>query len=167
MIVDVTRLNWKRDLSMDNIQRIFSTIGDNFYLKLLAGTACSVNDFVFHPRHDAVVIVLALVLLDTSTGLLKAIRSHTVSSSGFFRCMTKMVVYTIMMSVSALLDKITSLDTVISALSVCSVFLSVTESLSSLENISALGFSTPKKLIDMLRFAQGQIGGDDSGPKKP
>jgi phage-related holin len=81
--------------------------------------------------------------------------------------MTKMAVYVIMLSISALLDKITSLDTIISALSVCSVFLSVTESLSALENISALGFSTPKKLIDMLRFAQGQISGDDPGPKKP
>jgi len=161
MKVDPTQLNWK-DFNMENIQRIFATIGDNWFFKVILGSLLSLNDWVFHPKHDTVTIVMAFIALDTLTGLMKAFKNGTVSSSGFFRCAVKIVVYFSLLATGALLDRVTSMDAIISALSVMATFLSTTEAISVLENAAGLGFKIPTQVIKMLKFAQGEaLDGND------
>jgi len=160
MKIDPTKLNYGRELSMENLQRLFGAISDSWALKLCLGTLISVNDWFFHPRHDTIIIVLVFVALDTFTGLLKAFKTKTVSSSGFFRSFVKITVYMTMMATGALLDKLVALDSFISALSIIGTFLAITEAISVLENTSAIGFKVPMKLVAMLKFVQK---GDDKG----
>lgn len=143
---------------MENLQRLFGAIGDSWIIKLCLGTLISVNDWFFHPQHDTIVVVLAFVALDTFTGFLKAFKTRTVSSSGFFRSFVKLSVYMTMLATGALLDKLVALDSLISALSIIASFLSITEAISILENTAAIGFKIPMKLVTMLKFVQQ--GGD-------
>jgi toxin secretion/phage lysis holin len=158
MKIDPTKLNYGRELSMENLQRLFGAIGDSWVVKLCLGTLISVNDWFFHPRHDTVTIVLAFVALDTLTGFIKAFKEQKVSSSGFFRAFVKLTVYMTMLATGALLDKLVALDALISALSIVASFLSITEAISVLENTAAIGFKVPMKLVSMLKFVQQ--GGD-------
>lgn len=161
--LDPTRLNWK-DWNMDGIKNILGTIWENWFIKIVLGSLVSLNDWVFAPKQDIVVVVMAFVALDTVSGLMKAYKSGTISSSGFFRCGLKLLVYMILLATGSLLDKITSMDAVVSALSIMATYLASTETISICENAAALGFKTPSNLIKFLKFAKSD---DDSGPKKP
>jgi len=159
MILDPTMLNYRREFSMDNLQRLFVAISESWFFKLMLGACFSVNDWVFHPRHDTIIVVLAFVTLDTLTGALKALIRREFSSSGFFRCALKIPVYLILLMSGALLDRVVEMQSLFSALSIVAVFLSTTEAISILENIGGIGFPIPKKLMDVLRFAQDRFSG--------
>jgi len=166
MKIDPTKLNWK-DWNMTSIKDILATIVDNWLIKFVLGALIGINDWIFSPKQNTVAIVMAFIALDTISGFLKAVKSGTVSSSGFFRCGLKLLVYTILLAAGALLDRVSSVGAIISALSVTATYLSVTETISVCENITALGFKTPQNLMKILRVTQ--IGDDknDSGSKKP
>lgn len=153
---DPTKLNYEV-LSVENIKTILANLTDYWGLKVLATTALSINDWFFHPRHDNLTIVCVFVLFDTVTGFLKARQNHVLSSSGFFRFSVKLMVYFILMAVGSLLDKILPVSDYVSALSIMTGFLAVTESLSVLENISGLGYSVPTRIVSMLRLTKQQF----------
>lgn len=165
MIVrDPTKLSYFEVFSVENLKGILSSIGDYWLTKLLVAMVLTINDWFFHPRHDVVLIVFIFILLDTVTGLLKAHRNHVVSSSGFFRFALKLTVYLILLAVGALLDKIIPGTEIVSALSIFGVFLSLTECLSVCENVSALGYSVPTKLVSGLKLAKKNLEEDTKTP---
>ena len=153
---DPTKLNYTEVFGVENLQKIFSTISDHWILKLLVGLLCGVNDWFFHPNHAIVEVVSVLVLLDTVTGLLKAYRQHTISSSGFFRFALKLAVYLVLLATAALLDKVIQIPLMSDSVTLMAAFLSVTEAISIMENIGALGFAIPAYLLKILKFSQGQ-----------
>lgn len=161
---DPTKLNYGEVLSVENIKTILANLTDYWGLKALAAMALSINDWFFHPRHDNLTIVCVFVLFDTVTGFLKARQNHVLSSSGFFRFSIKLLVYFILMAVGSLLDKILPVSDYVSALSIMTGFLAVTESLSVLENISGLGYSVPTKIVSMLRLTKQQFETPPSPP---
>lgn len=163
---DPSQLNYGEVLSMDNLRTILSSIGDHWLTKLLVAVVLTVNDWFFHPKHDVVLIVFIFIVFDTVTGLLKAYREHTISSSGFFRFALKLTVYLILLAVGALLDKIIPGTDIVSALSIFGVFLSLTECLSICENVSALGYSVPTRLISGLKLAKRNLEEDPKTPPK-
>jgi toxin secretion/phage lysis holin len=128
---------------------------DHWVTKGLLALLFGCNDWFFHPQHDVVTIVMVLVGLDTLTGFMKAYQHQVVSSSGFFRFALKILIYFILLATGALLDKLVLIEGIIRALTVTAVFLSITEAISILENISGMGFLIPKKLLNLLKFAQG------------
>lgn len=159
--LDPTRISWK-DWNMDSIKNILGTVWDNWFLKIILGSLVSLNDWIFAPKQDTVAIVMAFVALDTASGLMKAYKTGTISSSGFFRCGLKLLVYTILLAAGSLLDKVTSMDAVISALSVIATYLATTETISIFENAASLGFKIPANLLKVLKFAKG-----DDESRKP
>lgn len=161
VMLDPTRLNYKGTFGMENLQRTAASILDAWWVKLLVGLVVSVNDWFFHPNHETVEIVMALVLFDTLTGFMKAYNRSNVSSSGFFRFALKLGVYFMLLAVGSLLDKLVPFGEMLNCLSVVATFLAITESISVLENIAGLGFEVPQKLISMLKFAKGE---SDSAP---
>jgi toxin secretion/phage lysis holin len=162
---DPTKLNYEV-LSVENIKTILANLTDYWALKALAALALSINDWFFHPRHDNLTIVCVFVLFDTITGFMKAHKNHVISSSGFFRFSVKIMVYFILMAVGSLLDKIMPVSEYVSALSIMTGFLAVTESLSVLENISALGYSVPTKVVSTLRLTKKQFEDPTSSAKE-
>ena len=163
MKIDPTKIHWG-EWRMDGIKNILGTIWQDWFIKIVLGSLVGLNDWVFAPKQDIVAVVMAFVALDTVSGLMKAYKLGTVSSSGFFRCGLKLLVYMILLATGSLLDKITSMNAIVSALSVMATYLSVTESISVCENAAALGFKTPSTLVKFLKFARSD---DDPGPKKP
>lgn len=163
---DPTKLNYGEVLSVENIKTILANLTDYWGLKALAAMALSINDWFFHPRHDNLTIVCVFVLFDTITGFLKAHKNHVLSSSGFFRFSIKLLVYFILMAVGSLLDKIIPVSDYVSALSIMTGFLAVTESLSVLENISGLGYSVPTRIVSMLRLTKQQFEAPSSSVKE-
>jgi toxin secretion/phage lysis holin len=139
---------------VNGMKDLLGSIIDNWGIKLLIGLLCSANDFFFHPRHEMIEIVFILVLFDTLTGFLKAIKTHTVSSSGFFRAGLKILVYLILLMTGASLDKLDIAPHFFSALTMIVIFLAATESISVLENAADLGFEVPRKLVKLLKFAK-------------
>lgn len=153
---DPTKLAYGEVFSVKNLVSIWDTVVNHWLIKGAIAVALSVNDWLFHPRHELVVAVYILICLDTLTGFLKAYRKHEVSSSGFFRFALKVIVYMVMLMTGATLDKISVIVELISSLSVVATFLAVTEAISILENSAALGFAVPTKLVKVLKFTQDQ-----------
>lgn len=154
---DPTQIQWNEVLSMDSLKTVILAIGQNWWIKFFSGMLVSANDWLFHPRHDIIEIVLVFIILDTVTGVLKACKNSTVSSSGFFRFSIKVAVYMTLLAVGSLLDKLSLFGSFINPLSVVATYLALTESLSVLENIAGMGFDVPSKLVSMIKFAKGDV----------
>jgi toxin secretion/phage lysis holin len=164
--MDPTKLGYREVFGLSNFQHITSSLSGQPIPKAVVIAILGVSDWFFHPNEEMVSIVLVLILFDTITGFLKAYKADTVSSSGFFRFSTKLMVYFILMAVGALLDKLTAVSDYVSALCIMTGFLAVTESLSVLENISGLGYSVPTRIVSMLRLTKQQFEGPPSPPKE-
>lgn len=95
--------------------------------------------------------IFGLVILDTITGVWKAARVGAISSRGFFKFSTKLIVYTILLGNASLVDKQLGVTL---AMSVMSGFLALTEAISVLENITILGWKVPQGLVRTLKVYQ-------------
>jgi len=114
-----------------------------------------------HVLHDgkAFVPVFALVLLDAVVGVTKAIRNGDFSwSAGFKRSGQKFMVYVVMLLASGILD--TEFPGQYAS-NTMKTFLMVTEAISIMENISALGWPVPLKILQLLKMQKG-----DAKPQK-
>lgn len=154
---DPSQINYRELVSMANLKNLYEAIVDHALLKFLVAIILSMNDWFFHPHHDVITVVSVFILLDTTTGLLKAHRNHNISSSGFFRFALKFVVYFSLLATGSLLDKVLPGTDILSFLSIMGAFLSLTESLSVLENVAGLGYAVPTKILSTLRLARKQF----------
>lgn len=163
---DYTKLAYDEVFSMKHLQEVISSIFSNWWVKILTTSMVSMYDWLFRPRQELVTVVFLLVAFDTITGAAKAFKQHNVSSSGFFRCALKILVYSILLATGAALDKVTPLSEIVSGLTLISTFLVLTEAVSVLENVAALGFAVPLKLVSILKFAQTESSKVGSVEKK-
>jgi len=152
--IDPTKLNYREVLGMESIREMLRSIFSNPLLKGVLSGLVSMHGWLFDPRGDLITAVTALVVFDTMTGFLKALKAHNVSSSGFFRFVTKFIVYFILLGTAAIIDKVMPTDMFVSALALMAGFLVLTESLSIMENIAGMGYSVPSKLVKFLRLAK-------------
>jgi toxin secretion/phage lysis holin len=158
MKVDHTKIRYGEVFCMFNLKNVFEAILDNWVVKGFGAVLLSVKEFLFCPAEtNLVAIMILMVSIDTLTGLMKAVRNHTASSAGFFRFSLKLLVYFILASSSALMDKVLPISGYISALSTVIVYLCLTEFLSILENISALGYGVPTKIISVLKLTKSTL----------
>lgn len=103
--------------------------------------------------------VFALVILDAVTGVMKSRKAGTFKGSqGFKRSGQKFLVYVIMLLAAGILDMEFPGQY---ASNTMKTFLMVTESISIMENISALGWPVPSKILHLLKLERG-----DAKPKK-
>lgn len=160
--MDPTKLNFKEVFGLDGIKHFAESAGEYGLIKAALAVLAATNDWFFHPDHTSVEVVLVLVLFDTITGFMKAYRQGEVSSSGFFRFATKIVIYFILVATGALLDKLAE-GFAVKAMTIVASFLAMTEALSILENVSALGFAIPSQLISVLKLAKSSTTKPDKG----
>lgn len=161
--MDPTKLGYSDIFSLHNIGHVIEKLAGQSMLKAIIAVALWVLNWFFGSDQELVAVVLLLVLFDTATGLLKAYKKSNISSSGFFRFALKIVVYSILMSSAALLDKLAG-SLFIKAFPVVAAFLGLTEGISIFENVSASGFAVPQWMIKAMRLANNTT--KDSTPEK-
>lgn len=121
---------------------------------LFAGIVCTAS-YIFNGG-EAFLPVFSLVLLDAVTGIMKAIHKDDFKGSrAVYRSAQKFFVYLILISTSRILDTEFPGDY---ATNTMKTFLMVTEAVSIMENIHAMGWPVPMKLVQYLKL--------QSDPKK-
>lgn len=150
---DPTQLPYREEFSMAKLENVITNILDNGLIKGTFTVLIACNEWFFDPNHQMVTAVYVAVMLDTVTGVLKAYKNRNISSSGFFRFALKLLVYLILLLTGATLDKVSPLTGFVSGLSTVAIYLVITESFSTMENVASLGFEVPLKLIKLLKFA--------------
>jgi len=128
------------------VARIFQRIGDNGFVKLLAGVLLFLLRFFFDSVNTlAMAAVFVLILMDTATGLLGAYRSGApIQSHKLFRLAVKFAVYGTLMSAGRVVEYTIPIgvidETIIAA-------LAITELFSILENTARAGFTVASRLL--------------------
>jgi len=140
--------------SQTAFQHVFSNITDYGFFKTVLSLVLSVLAFFFHWIFDrdalveAFVAIMVLILLDTMTGVAKAWQKGRISSGGFFRFVTKILVYIALLVTGILVDRVMPVPF---ASVIMTTFLAATEAISVMENLSYLGFPVPTALLKRLK----------------
>lgn len=151
-------------LSGDTCKAVFANVFDNSFQKFIFTFGYCSFTYLYHDGKE-LLAVFALLIIDLITGVMKA-RKQKVwrGSTGFRRTAEKFFVYLLMIGTASVVDKqftdvYITLTKVFgfqvstkSALMVMNLFLVSTEAISILENISALGWPVPLKLLQFLKM---------------
>lgn len=141
-------MQYSDSINVTNFKTILTNIVMHPSIKAFVALLAGVYNWLFGIHTEAIIVLISLVILDTITGMMKAIKCYDgISSKGFFRLCVKFSVYAIMVANCSLLDK--ALPITFAASTMFS-FLSVTEGISIMENLSSMGFPIPSKITKML-----------------
>ena len=121
------------------------------YLPWLKGAIVTVGGilaWIFGPWDTLVAVLLAFVVIDYLTGVLKGGALKETSSKVGAKGIAKKVFIFAMVGIAAMLDRVVPMNGAIRA-AVC-MFYIANEGISILENAGALGLPLPAKLKDVL-----------------
>lgn len=142
--------NVLREFSLYNFRTVVSNIGESAHIKSIVAILFTVYEWTFvGVNAEALLVVYALVIIDTVTGIMIAFEQREISSAGFFRFAGKVFVYLLLMATAGLVDRALPAKF---AMSIMYAFLAVTEGISILENLSVLGYPVPTKLLKSLKI---------------
>lgn len=149
-------------LSADVCKAVFNSVVDfPLHKMFVTGILCTYTHILHEGK--AFVAVFALVILDAAVGVMKAVKKKEFKwSEGFKRSLQKFFVYVIMLLAAGVLDTNFPGEY---ATTTMKTFLLVTESISIMENISALGWPVPLQLLKFLKMHRGNIEKKDDGQK--
>lgn len=148
-------MSYQEQIGPAALAKVFENIGAHAHMKAVFAVFAVSADWLFGRHQEAILIIFGLIFLDTATGLIKSWKQKTVSSRGFFRFAAKLLVYFILLATASLVDKVMPMGI---ALPIMSTFLSVTEGISVIENIGAMGYSVPTHLLQKWRNIRGGDG---------
>ena len=138
-----------RQVGLDTCKEIVSRVLETPLPKTLAAIISCTWVYIYGNGLVLFPVVL-LLILDTITGVWKSKKLKTYSgSSGFARVLSKLFIYFIMIGLAGILDREIPGEY---AMPVMKSFILVTEAISILENISALGWPVPTKLVSILKM---------------
>jgi phage-related holin len=147
---------------MSQLRHVFEKLGEFFHMKLFFAYLFTLLSWIFDGSLEIVVTIFLLILIDTFTGTLIALRNKRLfskglysgpeagifSSRGMYRGPLKLTVYFIFILVSRLVDKHIPLPF---ASPMIDTFIVTTESYSIFENFGKMGFAAPTALIEKLK----------------
>lgn len=136
------------EIKINDIKETLLNIFNQPSLKLACSLIVILFNWLFEGKVDTLFVILALIILDTITGVWKACKLGVLCSHGFFQFSTKLIVYFLMMATCSLVDKAVPYPF---AIPIMTAFLSITEAISVFENIALMGFPVPNRLLKMLR----------------
>lgn len=143
-----TPIHYTDTMNAEFVRKMLSQIVEHPYLKGAVSLGAVYIDWVFGSKKEVLVIIGMLVLLDSVTGVMKAYKKCRISSASFFRTAIKCFVYFILLTTGACVDKTTPFPF---ALVTMATYLSITEAISIIENLGAMGYPVPKVLIGRLK----------------
>ncbi len=126
--------------------------------KAVFAAAAAAFHFTFGAEWTPLVVMLALISVDGLTGVWKACVARELSSRGFRRGALKFFVYLLLMASCALGDKVMPFRFAFTAMT---AFLAMTELISIMENVAALGWPVPTLLVSRLKVLQASRGAPD------
>lgn len=106
--------------------------------------------------------IFTLYLIDLVTGALKALKHEEFQSGKFFKGATKLLVYGIFLWIAASIDK--AIDHGNAFAWAMMFYIIVTDSVSIIENLDALGYETPNWIRKYLLDAKKKM--NDGTPMK-
>jgi len=119
-------------------------------ISLLSGILGFVSEY-FGSIELPFVILMILIIIDTATGISRAIKYDRFSSRGFRKLIKKIVLYsTCIVTVRLLEIGVLSLIKTSLLSQITVAFLIITEAISILENLTLLGTPIPAKLIKLF-----------------
>jgi toxin secretion/phage lysis holin len=133
---------------LETCREIIFSIGDHTFPKSVSALFFCTYAYIFGNGY-VFVPVFILVVFDSITGVMKACKNKELSSSGWSRVAMKFFVYIMMLGTAGVLDREFPGQY---ATTTMKTFLMVTEAISIMENISALGWPVPLKLLEFLNM---------------
>lgn len=160
----------KEDLRMEahfspkTLKSLFVGLWENFDVKIPIAFLAMVLDYLFGADKQYLVVISALIIIDTVMGLMLAAKKSEVSSYGFYRFSTKLLVYFCLAATAKLVDRVLPVAV---ASPIMFSFLGITEGISIFENAASLGFPVPQRLYKYLKIYNKTLGEDlDAQNKK-
>ena len=119
------------------------------YFKIIIAALGTGITWLFGTWDTALIVLVAFMALDYLTGVLRAIVNQEVSSDTGLKGIARKTVIFIVLIVAVLLDRLINTGTWVFRTLVCYFYIA-NESISLLENCSALGLPIPEQLKDAL-----------------
>jgi len=132
---------------------------ENVYIRGIAAAAISLVTYLFGGLDALLSALIAMIVIDFITGMIKAIISHDVSSQTMFEGGAKKVGIMFIVAVANLIDNVLEMGGILRTITI-SYFIA-NEGISLLENWSKLGLPVPTKLRNVLV----QLKGEDNDKK--
>lgn len=148
------KVNYMDAFSLQNTKEAFEKLLALPLIKSASGGVVAISMWLFGGNTAMIWAILSLILADTVTGVVRRIKDKTLSARGFFKFANKTIIYLILLSIAALVDKAIPSPF---AVAMVGSFLAVTEGISTLENLSIMGFPVPKALIDKLEALKPDV----------
>ena len=139
---------WEKLDLVDGFKNVMSQLFNDLHLKAISVMSVWVA-WVFGKDTEILTILASLIFFDTLTGFLAAIKHKNLGSKPFFKFSSKLVCYFSFLVLSRLVHKVVPS---INAPIIVDGFLTMTEAISILENLSLLGFPVPKVLRSKLEI---------------
>ena len=124
---------------MENVK----SLAEFWHIKALLGTILS----FFAPIQLWILVLILLILIDTGTGIAQALKYNRFSSNYLRKAISKIITYGLCIITARLLEQIFE-TTMISK--IVFGFLSITEAISILENLTLLGIPIPSNLVRVI-----------------
>lgn len=129
-------------------QDIISTVIEPTFLKVIAAALITISFLIGDFHTQGVVAVAMLMIIDTLFGVMATYyEGQAITSRRFSRVVQKGFVYFMAISAGYFTDLTIGWQVVQSTMI---GFIAVTEFISILENMSRMGYQTPKKLLNQL-----------------
>ena len=119
------------------------------YFKIIIAALGTGITWLFGTWDTALIVLVSFMALDYLTGVLRAIVNKEVSSDTGLKGIARKTVILIVLIVAVLLDRLINTGTWVFRTLVCYFYIA-NESISLLENCSALGLPIPEQLKDAL-----------------
>lgn len=144
-------MNYSHAINTTNVKSIVSNIGNHSIIKSFCSASAIAFHWTFGGELTPLIVMGALIGIDSITGVWKAALKNKICSKGFFRVIVKCAVYLLLMVACRIADRVMPFPFAFTAIT---VFLAMTELLSILENVSIIGFPIPRGLVKRLRVIQ-------------
>lgn len=118
-----------------------ATFSDNAMLKFLGAGIAGLAGTLTNGNEQIVTAIFTLYVIDLITGALKALKRREFQSGKFFKGATKLLVYGVFLWVAVAID--TAIGYGRSFSWAMMFYIVLTDAISIIENLDALGFETP------------------------
>lgn len=123
------------------------------YLTIIFSFLATIFTWIFGNWNISLIVLVAFMLMDYLTGVLKAYITKNLSSSIGIKGITKKCLIFIVLIVGSLLDRLINSNEWIFRTLICYFYIS-NEGLSLLENCAILGLPLPNKILNSLEQLQ-------------
>ena len=138
---------------MEALLHYLKDLGDNFLVKFIFSYFTSITFMILGDFPDAYRVLVALLLLDLVTGLMKAIKNKNISTKKASYGIVKIFLYTVTISVGIMIDRgLFGHPVNFGFTYLINSYLLINTAISVIKNLQCLGVPIPKKILCLLEM---------------